>query len=122
METQENVDFEQYRDHYDEDGFREKLKKFARKAGRKVVETSLQLYFTLKRKETPAWARTVVAGALGYFILPSDLVPDPFPVAGFTDDLGVLLAALATVGAYIDDNVKEQAAEKVDKWFGKDEK
>ena len=39
----------------------------------------------------------MIYGALAYFVLPVDAVPDAIPVAGFTDDLGALAAALGTV-------------------------
>jgi uncharacterized membrane protein YkvA (DUF1232 family) len=57
-------------------------------------------------------------GALGYFIFPLDAVPDLAPLIGYTDDLTVMAAALATVAFYITPEVKAQAHEKLDHWFG----
>jgi hypothetical protein len=34
------------------------------------------------------------------------------------DDLGALAAALATVAAYVDEDVKQQARERLCVWFG----
>ncbi len=39
------------------------------------------------------------------------------PGIGFTDDLGVLAAALATVSTYVDDSVKDLANKKMAEWF-----
>lgn len=113
----ESVDYEKYKAHYSEESFWTKNKKFAQKAGGKVIFTALKLYYALMSKETPAWAKSVIAGALGYFILPVDLVPDLIPMAGFTDDLGVLMAALGTVAIHITDEVENQAQEKMSDWF-----
>ena len=68
---EENVKFEQYEKHYNEESFWEKVKKFAVKAGGKVIYLALKLYFALQSEKTPAWAKGVIVGALGYFILPS---------------------------------------------------
>lgn len=112
------VNYEEYQKHYNEDGFWEKVKTVAVKAGVKVIYTALKLYYAAKNEKTPAWAKSVIFGALGYFILPVDLIPDVMPVVGFTDDLGVLLAAIAAVAIYVTPDVKAQAKEQLSKWFG----
>lgn len=104
---------------YSEEGFWEKLKKFAVSAGREVVEKALTLYYTAQNPNVPAWAKTVVVGALTYFISPVDAIPDILVGVGFTDDLGVFLAAIATVSIYINAETKEQAQQKLTDWFGK---
>lgn len=60
----------------------------------------------------------MIIGALIYFISPVDAIPDPLVAIGFTDDLGVLLAAIANVSLYISDETKEQAKQKMKDWFG----
>lgn len=57
-------------------------------------------------------------GALAYLLLPTDGIPDFLPVIGFTDDIGIIAASLATVAFYINDRVKAQAKEKISDWFG----
>lgn len=57
-------------------------------------------------------------GAIGYFILPADIVPDILPAAGYVDDLGVLAAALITVSMYVDDEVTANAEKKVNQLLG----
>ena len=103
---------------YSEESFWAKLKKFALSAGREVVEKALTLYYTAQNPNVPPWAKTVVVGALTYFISPVDAIPDILVGIGFTDDLGVLLAALATVSVYINAETKEQAQQKLTDWFG----
>ena len=104
---------------YSDENFWAKLKKFALTAGREVVEKALTLYYTAQNPNVPAWAKTVVVGALTYFISPVDAIPDVLVGIGFTDDLGVLLAAIATVSVYINAETKEQAKQKMKDWFGK---
>lgn len=94
-----------------------RLKKLATRIGRPLIEKALYLYFALKNPKTPAWAKRVIYGALAYLVLPVDAIPDLLPGVGFTDDLSVITAALATVSLYINADVKAQAQEKVKKWF-----
>jgi uncharacterized membrane protein YkvA (DUF1232 family) len=103
---------------YSDQSFWEKLKKFALSAGKEVVEKALTLYYTAQNPNVPAWAKTVVVGALTYFISPVDAIPDILVGVGFTDDLGVLLAAIATVSIYINAETKQQAKQKMSEWFG----
>jgi uncharacterized membrane protein YkvA (DUF1232 family) len=95
-----------------------KLKNFALSAGKEVVEKALCLYYAAQQPNTPLWAKTVVYGALTYFISPIDAVPDITPVLGYSDDLGVLVSAVLTVAMYVTDDVKQQARDKLQTWFG----
>lgn len=58
-------------------------------------------YYCAIDSKTPLRARGVLLAALGYFIMPIDVVPDVFAVIGFTDDIAVLTAALAMIRAHI---------------------
>jgi uncharacterized membrane protein YkvA (DUF1232 family) len=102
---------------YSDYDFWQKLKKFALKAGKEVIEKALWLYYAAQRPETPTWAKTIIFGALAYFILPLDAIPDFIPVAGYGDDLGALVAAIGMVSMYITAEVKEQATLKLRQWF-----
>ncbi|MFZ3000814.1 MAG: YkvA family protein [Undibacterium umbellatum] len=103
---------------YSESGFWDKLKQYAQVAGSEVIEKVLCLYYAAQRPETPAWAKTVIFGALGYFIFPLDAVPDVLPALGYGDDLGVIAGALVTVSLYITDEVKQSARDRMTAWFG----
>ncbi len=116
-EKPESGFWEKLRD-YAISGFWEKLRDYAIVAGREVVERALMLYYAAQAPETPMEAKTVIYGALAYFILPADLVSDFIPVAGYVDDLGVLFKALATVAAYITPEIEEKAKRKAAEWFG----
>ena len=40
-------------------------------------------------------------GAIAYFILPFDFIPDMLPIFGFTDDAAVLATAIRLVATHI---------------------
>jgi uncharacterized membrane protein YkvA (DUF1232 family) len=106
-----------YAREYSETGFWEKVKNFAKVAGAGVLEPALKLYYASQDSATPAWARAVCYGALGYFISPVDAIPDITPVVGYADDLGVLVAALATVAVHVKETHAKQARETLHNWF-----
>ena len=103
---------------YSDSHFWQKLTRYASVAGREVVEKALWLFYAAQSPNTPRWAKTAIYGALGYFIFPLDAIPDFAPMVGYTDDLGVLAAALATVSMYVTDDIKLRSRQTVEKWFG----
>jgi uncharacterized membrane protein YkvA (DUF1232 family) len=105
---------------YTEQNFWDKLRQFAIQAGRDVVEKALMLYYAAQRPETPLWAKTIIYSALAYFILPTDVIPDLTPIAGYADDLGALAAAVTAVAMCITPDVKQDAKRKLEDWFGQD--
>ena len=103
---------------YSDDAFWAKVKRFAKKAGAKVIYLALLLYYALISPNTPGWAKTVIISALAYFICPIDLIPDTIPIIGFTDDLAALAAALKAVNVCITPEIAAQAKAKLNDWFG----
>ena len=53
--------------------------------------------------------KAVIAGALGYLILPIDFIPDSVPGLGWVDDVAVLSIAMKVANRYIQASHKEQA-------------
>jgi len=94
-------DLTQYQSEFSESRFWEKLKKFAKKAGLKVAYAALLLYYVVKSPLTSKGDRAKILGALGYFVLPLDLIPDTIPIVGYTDDLAALTWALYAVAKNI---------------------
>ncbi len=109
-----------YSENYSEKGLWEKISKFAKEAGRDVIEKALVLYFAASDPDTPKKSKAIIFSALGYFILPLDAIPDITPILGFTDDLGAIALALATVAAHIKPEHREKAKQKIVQWFGGD--
>ena len=108
---------EDYSEHYSEHSFWVKLARFAGFAGYEVVEKALWLYYAADRPETPKWAKATVYGALAYFVLPADVVADILPIAGYTDDLAVLVVACTTIASYVDGDVRQRARRTLARWF-----
>ena len=69
-------------------GFWVKVKRQAAKLP--FAEDLLAAYYCAFDRETPLQVRAVLLGALAYFVLPFDGIPDVLPVLGFTDDAAVL--------------------------------
>ena len=108
-----------FKAHYTDSRFWEKVKGYAKAAGKTALEPALKMYYSATDKDTPLWAKTAIYGALGYFISPIDDIPDMVPVLGYTDDIGVLVAAAATVAAYIKQEHVNKAQDTLRQWFGR---
>jgi uncharacterized membrane protein YkvA (DUF1232 family) len=65
------------------------------------AEELLAAYYCAFDKETPRHVQIALLGAIAYFILPFDFVPDMLPVLGFTDDAAVLATAIRMVASHI---------------------
>lgn len=97
--------------------FWRKLRGMVMVAGHKTLFSALVLFNCLKDRDTPAWARGVIVGALGYLILPTDLIPDMLPGVGYGDDWSTIVVALGTVAAYIKKSHKLRAKEQLSTLF-----
>ena len=123
MERQQNElpEFMSYKDQFTQSGFIEKISKIAKRAGSKLVYAALILYYTLQSESVSLKDKTMILAALGYLISPLDVMPDAIPIAGLSDDLGVLLYVLRKVWTDIPEDVKEKAHNKLTKWFDEEE-
>src|SRR5712664_1168113 len=79
--------------------FWSKLKRVATRLP--FAEDLLAAYYCAFDKETPRHVQAALLGAVAYFILPFDFVPDMLPVLGFTDDAAILATALRMVATHI---------------------
>ena len=114
-------DFQKYKDKFTQQGFFDKIQRVAKCAGAKLVYVALILYYLIQSDKVSLKDKAIIIGALGYLISPLDAVPDAIPIAGLSDDLGVLLYVLNKVWSSVDDDMKNQAREKLSKWFDDDE-
>jgi uncharacterized membrane protein YkvA (DUF1232 family) len=88
------------------------LPKLARVLSRvPFAEDLLAAYYCAFDRATPVKAKGILIGALAYFILPIDLVPDVVLGLGFTDDLAVLLAAFNVVRTHVTEAHRQRARE-----------
>jgi len=104
-------------DLYSEKSFWGKLKKYVGKLSKELIEKVLWLYYVAQEPAVPIMVKARIYSALGYFILPVDAIPDTIPVVGYSDDLGVLTAAVASVIMYITPEIKRKTQERLDMWF-----
>lgn len=108
---------ESEKEEFKEPTFWEKVAEVAKKAGVKVIYPALLLYYVMKAESTSAKDKTIIAGALAYFVSPVDIIPDVLPGIGFADDLVILLFVLKIVRDNITDEIKSQAKAKLGDWF-----
>ncbi|MGE0422808.1 MAG: YkvA family protein [Reyranellaceae bacterium] len=80
-------------------GFWPKIKQVARHIP--FAEDAIAGWYAANDPATPSWVRAILIGALAYFVMPFDAVPDFFAVIGYADDAAVLLGALKAVGNHI---------------------
>ncbi|RLD40294.1 MAG: hypothetical protein DRI89_12305 [Bacteroidetes bacterium] len=98
-----------YTKHYSENDLFKKLKKASGSLGSHVLYYVLMLYFLIADKTIPMKVRLAFVAALGYFILPTDLVADFLPVIGYTDDMALLTFVIGNATNYISPEIKEKA-------------
>lgn len=101
---------------FNEQRFWTKINGSAKRAGIGVIEIGVKLFYTMRDSDTPAWAKTAIAGALIYFITPIDLLPDFIP-GGYVDDMGTLLAAFSSIRKHVKEEHQKKAKEKIQQWF-----
>lgn len=100
----------------DERRFWQKLKRFLTRIP--FAEDLVAAYYCAADPDTPPYVRTVLMGAVAYFILPVDMVPDILAGLGFTDDASVLAAAIAAVGRHLQPRHRDRARRALDQIAG----
>jgi len=70
-------------------------------AGLPFAEDLIAAYYCAFDKQTPRHVQVALLGAIAYFILPFDFIPDMMPILGFTDDAAVLATAIRLVATHI---------------------
>ncbi len=82
------------------------------------IRKAIVLYYCVRDAETPAAVKAILVGALGYLILPVDVVPDAIAALGWLDDVAVLTMATKVAEKYIKPIHLEMAKKRMP--FGKD--
>ena len=108
----------QFEKFFTEESLWNKIKKFSRTAGTKVVYAALLLFYILNDKQVGTKTKVSIAAALGYFIFPADAIFDFTPLIGYSDDLAILIFVLTQVASNITPEIKEKARRKLNEWFG----
>ena len=77
------------------------------------AEDLLAAYYCAFDRDTPLPVKATLVGALAYFVLPVDTIPDVLPVIGFTDDAAVLATAIKLVTSHMRPVHREAAKNKL---------
>ncbi|GLR06645.1 hypothetical protein GCM10007906_42330 [Vibrio hyugaensis] len=97
----------------DEKTFWRKMKNSIKKAGEEIAVMGIKSWLAMADSNTSVRHKAILGGALAYFVLPTDMVPDVLAGVGFTDDMAALTLAANSVGNAITDEHEEQAREKL---------
>lgn len=111
---------QEYIQYYDEIQLFDKLGVIGKKIGSKVVFYVLILVILISDTKIPLKVRLVFIAALGYLILPTDLVTDMLPAIGFVDDIAFLSYTISNAREYITPEVQNKARDKMNKWINKE--
>src|SRR6516164_2174614 len=65
------------------------------------AEDLVAAYYCAFDRATPLQVKATLIGALAYFVLPFDFIPDVLPLVGFSDDAAVLITAIKTVAGHM---------------------
>jgi uncharacterized membrane protein YkvA (DUF1232 family) len=87
-----------------------------RRVGRRIpfAQDALSAWYCATDPTTDRKVKLVLVGALAYFVMPADLMPDILPLIGFSDDAAVIAAALAAVTRSIKPEHRERARQMLD--------
>jgi uncharacterized membrane protein YkvA (DUF1232 family) len=99
----------------DETGMRRAFWRKARRfaATLPFAEDLLAAYYCAFDRDTPAHVKAALVGAIAYFVLPFDFVPDLLPMAGFADDAAVLATAVRLVAGAIRPEHRDAARQAI---------
>lgn len=111
---EEVYEIEKYGRYYSDSKLWKKVERIAKKVGATVIRPVIILYYMLQDKNVPAAHKAYIVGALGYFVLPFDLIPEAvLSVVGFTDDIAVMAFVLRLVKDSITPEIRAKADLKV---------
>jgi len=107
-------EIKKYGNHYSEKKFWKKIASVAKKVGATVLRPVFQLYYMLQSDTVSLKHKAYIVGALGYFILPFDFIPESvLPLIGFADDIAVMSFVINIVKEDLTPEIKAQTEEKL---------
>lgn len=104
-----------YGTYYSDKKFWKKILRVGKRVGATVLRPVFQLYYMLQSDTVPFKHKAYIVGALGYFILPFDLIPESIlPIIGFADDIAVMSFVLNLVKDSLSPEIKAKAESKIE--------
>jgi uncharacterized membrane protein YkvA (DUF1232 family) len=79
------------------------------------AEDVVAAYYCAFDPATPLKVKGILLGALAYFILPFDVIPDVLLGLGFTDDMAVLYAAISMIRSNMTQYHRDRAKDTLEK-------
>lgn len=109
-----------YSKYFNERKLFKKLKSISGRLSIQLLYYVFILFYLLSDKSVPYKTRIIFIAALGYLILPTDLISDIIPGLGFTDDAAFIAYAISNATTYITPEVKEKATDMLIKLVGRE--
>ncbi len=78
------------------------------------LEEAVAAYFCAIDRDTPLQVKAIIMGALAYFVIPTDMIPDFIVTMGFVDDAAVFYAALRMIAPHIKDHHRNKARQTLE--------
>lgn len=103
----------EYIRHFDENKLFKKLKRISGKISINLLYYILVLFYLTTDKSIPVKTRIIFIAALGYLIIPTDVISDFIPGLGFTDDAAFIAFAISNATNYITPEIKEKALKRL---------
>lgn len=94
-------------------GFWTKVRRYGRRVP--FLADAFAAYYCARDPRTPLPAKAALMGALAYFVLPTDMLPDFIALLGFTDDATVLYAAIRSIAPHVTDEHRDKAQAALDR-------
>jgi uncharacterized membrane protein YkvA (DUF1232 family) len=82
------------------------------------AEDLIAAHYCAFDRQTPLHVKAALVGALAYFVLPADIIPDVLPVIGYTDDAAVLAGAIKLVSSHITSDHRDAARQTLARMRG----
>ncbi len=74
------------------------------------TEDAVAAYYCAIDRATPLAVKAILMGALAYFIMPADVIPDFIAGLGYTDDAAVLIAAIKAIRDHLRPDHRDKAS------------
>lgn len=93
-------------------------RQFWRKLGRVLAripfaEDLVTAWYCAKDPLTPVHVRAFLWGAVAYFLLPTDMIPDYVVALGYTDDAAVIAMVMSLLGRYVEPRHRDAAQARI---------
>lgn len=96
----------------------EKIKEYAKKAGRVAAKPCLQLYYVLMKDDVPRGDKAIIVAALVYTVIPRDLIPfGRWGLLGWVDDAISVAVVVKKMRKYLTPEIDVQVENTLNKWF-----